>query len=247
MKPGLIRALVMITCIIIVLGITFLVLYEFIPDVLEIIKEGDGEMIQEYIRSNNSFRGTLIIFILFLVHFISIVIPCVQVQIAAGAVYGQIPGVFICLVCITISGIIIYLAATLLGKKLDSIVGEKKKQSKFDSLMTNTEHPCLMLMIACFIPLVPQATIPYLALKAKIPFGKFALIEFFGNIPVTFMMCLIGNLLVTSGVYASLIMTCITVVLSVIIWWQRNNIIRFFLWFYTKCIMPLIAKLKGAK
>ena len=245
MKPNIIRLLVRIVCILIALGLTFLVLYEFIPDVLEMIEKGNGEMIQDYIRACSSVRGTLVIFILFLVHFIAIVIPCVQVQIAAGAVYGLPLGMLICLSCITISGAVIYIASKALGKKLDNIVGEGEKTSKFEKLL-DKEHPALMLMIACFIPLIPQASIPYIALRMKVPFHKFVIIEFVGNIPVTFMMCLIGNVLITSGITASLIMTGITLVISVIIWWQRNNIIRFFLWLYKKFITPLKDKLKGA-
>ena len=245
MKPNTIRMLVRIVCILIALGLTFLVLYEFIPDVLEMIEKGDGELIQEYIRSCSSVRGTFVIFVLFLVHFIAIVIPCVQVQIAAGAVYGLPLGMLICLSCITVSGAVIYIASKALGKKLDNIVGETEKSSKFEGIL-NKEHPALMLMIACFIPLIPQASIPYIALRMKVPFRKFVIIEFVGNIPVTFMMCLIGSVLITSGITASLIMTGITLVISVIIWWQRNNIIRFFLWLYKKLITPLKDKLKGA-
>jgi len=242
-KPNLIKALITITCIIIALGLTFAVLMNFIPELIEVLESGNGEAIEEYVRSCGTFKGAIVMFLLFMVHFISIFIPCVQVQIAAGAVYGLFLGQFLSLVCITICGTTVYAVASTLGKKVDSFVGEsqKKNNSKFEKFIDG-EHPGLMLIVACFIPLFPQASIPYFALKTKIPVWKFALIEFFGNIPITFMMNLIGSLLVTSGVYASLIMAVITVIASIFIIWQRNRIIKFFLWVYGK----ITAKLKKA-
>lgn len=235
MKPNVIKALIAIACIIIALGLTLAVLMNFIPDLIDVIKNGNEEAIEDYVRSCGTLKGAIVMLLMFAVHFISIFIPCVQVQIAAGAVYGLFLGQLLCLICITICGTAVYVIASTLGKKVDSFVdkGQKEKSSKLEKII-GKDNPGLMLIIACFIPLFPQASIPYFALKTKIPVYKFALIEFFGNIPITFMMNLIGSLLVTSGVYASLIMAIITVILSVIIWWQRNNIVKFFLWIYRK-------------
>ena len=73
------------------------------PQLLELLKNGDVEEIQLYLRGIGAWKGVLVTALLQMLQVFSLVISGVPVQVAAGVVYGTFIALVICLLSSTLA------------------------------------------------------------------------------------------------------------------------------------------------
>ena len=104
MSRNLIRRILFISLF---LAVAFILIYfafkETIPDLMPMLKKGDVDEIQAYIRSSSKWKGIMCTALLQILQVFSIVISGIPVQVAAGVVYGTIFALLICLFSSTLA------------------------------------------------------------------------------------------------------------------------------------------------
>ena len=83
-----VKCLVKLALSIFVLVVIFYAAYKFIPDVLYILKEGDQEAMEAYIRSNGKY-GAGVLVLLQVLQTITIVFPGVPIYMCSGIIFGR--------------------------------------------------------------------------------------------------------------------------------------------------------------
>ena len=76
--------------------LVYLIFRSSAPGLMPAIKDGDTEAIEKYLESNANVKGMILTAVLQIVQVISIVIPSLPIQVAAGVVFGVLKGFIIC-------------------------------------------------------------------------------------------------------------------------------------------------------
>ena len=97
-KGKLIRALVIAALVLLIVGAIYLILTNYLPDLIPVLRRGSQAEIEAYIKRTTGFRGVVLVALLQCLQVLSIVFPGAPIQIAAGIVYGAPVGVAICLI-----------------------------------------------------------------------------------------------------------------------------------------------------
>ena len=59
-----------------------------IPGLIPLLKEGDGEKIADYLAQETGIKGVIAVILLQMIQVVSIVLPGMAIQVAAGLIYG---------------------------------------------------------------------------------------------------------------------------------------------------------------
>ena len=83
-----VKCLIKLAISVSVLVVIFYSAYKFIPEVLFLLKEGDQEAMEAYIRSNGKY-GAGILALLQVLQTITIVFPGVPIYMCSGVIFGR--------------------------------------------------------------------------------------------------------------------------------------------------------------
>ena len=79
------------------LALVFLAFRDALPELLPMLKNGDVDELQAYLRSIGTWKGILCAALLQMLQVFSLVISGLPIQVAAGVVYGTFFALLICL------------------------------------------------------------------------------------------------------------------------------------------------------
>lgn len=97
---------------------------------------------------------------------ISIVIPAMPVYICSGILFGKAVGIAICYTTNLILNILIFLAARKI-KYVKSKVLNLSKQKTVRKLWDSAKHVDRVVIVMCFLLIVPNGMIPYLSAQIR--------------------------------------------------------------------------------
>lgn len=97
---------------------------------------------------------------------ISIVIPAMPVYICSGILLGKAVGIAICYTTNLILNILIFLAARKM-KYVKSKVLNLSKPKTVRKLLDSAKHMDRVVIVMCFLPIVPNGMIPYLSAQIR--------------------------------------------------------------------------------
>ena len=106
--------------------------------------------------------GKYLLVVLQVIETISIVIPAMPVYICSGILFGKAVGIAICYTTNLILNILIFLAARKM-KYVKSKVLNLSKQKTVRKLLDSAKHVDRVVIVMCFLPIVPNGLIPYLS------------------------------------------------------------------------------------
>ena len=106
--------------------------------------------------------GNYLLVVLQVIENISIVIPSILVYICSGILFGKAVGIAICYTTNLILNILIFLAARKM-KYVKSKVLNLSKQKTVRKLLDFAKHVDRVVIVMCFLPIVPNSMIPYLS------------------------------------------------------------------------------------
>lgn len=192
-----------------------LVLKQMLPGFVEVLEEGSGTTIEEYIRGFGTVKGVFIGILLQFMQIISIVFPGGPIQISMGIIFGTWLGFGVCFVGYVAANCAVFAAVRSLGDKIkDWMPIEEEENDKKLGFIRRIKSPPLMVMITCMTPLLPNGIVPYLAARTKIEFRTFLLAVSAGCAPGLLLLCAAGNKIlqgnyIEAGIYGAILVTCV--------------------------------------
>lgn len=221
-KNLLVRALFIVSMI----GVAFLLVYfifkDIAPDLIPAVKSGNEAVIEAYLAENDNFLGMFLTVLLQMVQVISIMIPSMPIQIAAGVVFGTIKGFIICHLANVAANALVYVIYSKMHAKMDALIDENNKTMQ---MIRSSASPTYMVAMACLIPAIPNGFIPYAAVAAKVPLKNFVLAVYVGSLCPIFVLCAIGNRILTGDFMLVVFLLAISFVAVFILTKNQNKII----------------------
>ncbi len=142
--------------------------------------------------------GFLIVLFIQISQIVVALIPGEFVEFIAGAIYGWLGGLSLCLAGIAIGQIIIFYSVKILGKDFIELTAGSKAMQKFKFLQDEKKLKTL-IFILFFIPGTPKDLITYAIPFTKVRLKDFILISLLARIPSVVSSTYAGDLFVESN------------------------------------------------
>ena len=170
---------------------------ELLPGLWTVFSAGDEQALSDYLTSQGRLRSFLTLWFLAVVQVLSLVIPAMPVQLAAGLAYGPWLGFLTSFSASAVANMSVYLLARRLAPVIRRLVADTPKAAKLLDSVRSSRDPWFYTILAFITPGLPNGIIPYAAAHANMkPKQFFAAVCISMPIP-TLLTCLAGSYLVT--------------------------------------------------
>jgi len=205
--------------------IIVVVLQRVFPDLMRLLEQGSEGEIEAYIRGAGA-GGVLIIFFLQYLQVLSIMLPGMPVQIAAGIVYGALRGYLICESAFLAGNLTALCIARRLGSgRIRQLLGKQEGKARF---LENTQYPVFMVIIASMVPVVPNGIIPYGAAISGMSVRDFSSGVLLGSSSGILIFCAVGSHLLAGNYVPAVLLCGLQIAVIVVMMKYRNNIIGWY-------------------
>ena len=219
--------------VVLFLAVAFALVYfafrETVPDLLPLLKDGDVDEIQSYLRSSSTWKGVLCAALLQMLQVFSIVISGVPIQVAAGVVYGTFLAVLICLIASTLALMLAFLLWKRMGRQMEKWFPVEEKQLRIVKRLVEADTPPkYAVFLAGMIPVLPNGLIPLLAVKLDISVSAFTLFVALGSLPNILLCCAIGNRLIRGDWILSAVYFVVMLGIVILLWTKQEFVLSLF-------------------
>ena len=166
-----------------------------IPGLIPLLKEGDGEKIADYLAQETGIKGVIAVILLQMIQVVSIVLPGMAIQVAAGLIYGWLQGIFMCYFGFVLSNLLIFVFARKMGSgRLREVSMGRTSQWLMEKL--NGTKPQFMVVIANMVPAIPNGVIPFIAAKTDITAKEYVTAVAMGSWLQILTSCMAGQFII---------------------------------------------------
>ncbi len=212
--------LIELLIIAIVIAVVIMVLQREKPEFLQVLREGDVEQVENYIRSEGD-RGWYILVGLQILETISIVLPALPVYIAAGVLFGKLQGFIMCYLTNLVMNMFLYRVASRIQIP-DSWLQKLEKRKFVARLLGKRDRPTLMIILLCFFPMLPGGVIPFVAMQQKVRFRDFIKGVAIGSFPAILFYVSSGDLILNARYREYLPVVVAVLLFAAAIWFAAN-------------------------
>ena len=152
-----------------------------IPGLIPLLKEGDGEKIADYLAQETGIKGVIAVILLQMIQVVSIVLPGMAIQVAAGLIYGWLQGFLMCYFGFVLSNLLIFVFARKMGS------GRLREVSMGRQFM---------VVIANMVPAIPNGVIPFIAAKTDITAKEYVTAVAMGSWLQILTSCMAGQFII---------------------------------------------------
>lgn len=153
----------------------------------------DPALLRDWVRGAGAL-GPLAFSVLNILQVIFAVIPGAPFEVAAGYLFGVIPGTLLCDATMTIGSVLVFLMVRRFGVKFVELFAPHEKLERLP-VLSNTEQVQSVLFFIFLIPGTPKDMVTYLAGLTELPLLNWALICFVGRLPAVLLTTLSGSAL----------------------------------------------------
>ncbi len=140
--------------------------------ILHMLQRGSREEIAEYLNSKGSIGALVAVFLFSVVQVISIFIPGMAIQLAAGLILGW-PKAFICTYLgFVIGNLAVFQTARKLGSRISSLLESNAEVNRLAAKI-NEGSPAFVTGMSFLVPGVPNGLVPYVAATTSITWFRF--------------------------------------------------------------------------
>ena len=226
-KRALLLRILLIACVIaLVLGLVYFAFVRMMPGFVTALRHGDEAEIEAYISQNAGWKGMACVALLQFLQVISIALPGMPIQFAAGIVYGIGRGFLLCHLAYLAANVTVFCMARHLGSRVCSLVPMETQKSRLD-FIRKSKYPAYVVALACVIPVLPNGIVPYVASGTKIKAREFALAVYCGSFFPVLATCAIGNRVIAGDIFLAILIFAISLVAVILLTLYRNHVIRF--------------------
>ena len=166
-----------------------------IPGLIPLLKEGDGEKIADYLAQETGIKGVIAVILLQMIQVVSIVLPGMAIQVAAGLIYGWLQGFLMCYFGFVLSNLLIFVFARKMGSgRLREVSMGRTSQWLMEKL--NGTKPQFMVVIANMVPAIPNGVIPFIAAKTDITAKEYVTAVTMGSWLQILTSCMAGQFII---------------------------------------------------
>lgn len=213
-----------ITIILITAAVVFLLYRSFgtmIPGLLTALKSGNEKQIEEYLAGAGRWDGFLCTVLLQFLQVVSVVLPGMPIQIAAGAVYGMFRASLFCYVGYVGANVVVFTVARHVGGAFVEKISSRFKGNRFTERL-QAVNPGFAVALGCLMPGIPNGIIPYLAAQSQLSYQGFAAAVALGSLFPIVTACMTGHFLL-SGDYLFSVITIAALWLIIILLMKNQD------------------------
>ena len=164
-----------------------------LPGLWTVFSAGDEQALSDYLTSQGRLRSFLTLWFLAVVQVLSLVIPAMPVQLAAGLAYGPWLGFLTSFSASAVANMSVYLLARRLAPVIRRLVADNPKAAKLLDSVRSSKDPWFYTILAFITPGLPNGIIPYAAANAGMRPKQF-LAAIFISLPFpTLLTCAAGS------------------------------------------------------
>ncbi len=226
MKNTVYRILFVAVVVLLAAGILVLALHALLPDLLSVLRDGDAEEIETYLRHMSTWQGILCAALLQILQVWSVVLSGAPVQIAAGVVYGTWGGFAICDLASALAHTLELAAIRRLGGRLEKWLPGENRTSRLEALL-RSDCPAYTVVLSCLNPLMPNGAIPLVAARTRLTPRQYFLAILGGSIPTILLRCAIGSQLLRGNWLSALAMAACLLAVVVPLWLYQERVLAF--------------------
>ena len=210
--------------ILMVIAIAILVWVAFgnmIPGLIPLLKEGDSQKIADYLAQETGIKGVIAVILLQAIQVVSIVMPGMAIQVAAGLIYGWLQGFLMCYFGFVLANWLVFLFARKMGSsRLKEVSMGRTSQWLMEKLKGT--KPQFMVAIASMVPAVPNGIIPFVAAKTDI-----TAIEYVRSVAMSCWLqiltsCMAGQFIIRGQWMFSVMAIAFQCLVIAVILWKRD-------------------------
>ena len=215
-----VAAVVLVTVLLIVE--TFRLL---LPGLWSAFSAGDEQALSEYLASQGRLRSFLTLWFLAVVQVLSLVIPAMPVQLAAGLAYGPWMGFLTSFSASAVANMSVYLIARRLVPVIRRLVADNPKAAKLLDSVRSSKDPWFYTILAFITPGLPNGLIPYAAANAGMRPAHFAAAILLALPVPTLLTCLAGSFLMTGDWHITVLIEAGLFTCVGLLFYKRNAVI----------------------
>ena len=171
------------------------------------------------------WRGVLLMLGLQVLQVVVAILPGAVVELIAGATYGALGGLALCLGGGLFATIVIFYTVRAAGKGLvDRLF--RKDSAKSLSLLNNTKKLEMFTFLLFFIPGTPKDLLTYVAPLTKIRARDFFIISTLGRIPAIISTTYTGNILMEGQWWKAILMFVLMGAVGLAGVWYYNTLME---------------------
>ena len=194
--PERTKRLAVIAAAAVILVMVLLIIETFrllLPGLWTAFSSGDEQALSDYLTSEGRLRSFLTLWFLAFVQVVSLVIPAMPVQLAAGIAYGPWKGFVTSFSASVAANFLVFLLARRLAKVIELLTVNSPKANKLLNSVRNSKNPWFYTILAFITPGLPNGIIPYAAANAGMRPKQF-LAAIFISLPFpTLLTCAAGS------------------------------------------------------
>lgn len=164
-----------------------------LPGLWSAFSAGDEQALSAYLTSQGRLRSFLTLWFLAVVQVLSLVIPAMPVQLAAGLAYGPWLGFVTSFSASAVANLTVFLAARRLAPVIRRLTADNAKATKLLNSVRSSKDPWFYTILAFITPGLANGIIPYAAANAGMR-PKHFIAAIFISLPFpTLLTCAAGS------------------------------------------------------
>jgi uncharacterized membrane protein YdjX (TVP38/TMEM64 family) len=143
-----------------------------------------------------------------------------------GVLFGKLSGTVLSTIGLTVGALIAFWVARYFGSTFVRKVVKKEYIDKFDSFAT-TDKGLNIAFLLFLIPGFPKDSLCYLLGLTRMRYIDFILMNVFGRLPGTVMLCMQGDAIRHGRYKAFWVLLAVSIALMACLYFSRNHLMRF--------------------
>ncbi len=197
-----------------------------IPGLLPLLKKGDEKAIAAYLSEQSGVQGVVCVILLSIIQVVSIVMPGMAIQVAAGVIYGWWKAFLMCYTGFVGANVGVFLFAKRVKTNTLEKVSMGRRSVWLMEKLKSTK-PQFMVTIASMIPAIPNGIIPYIAAQSPIEVKEFTIAIMTGCWIQILSSCIAGSFIIRGEWLFTILALIAQVGVIGIVLWKRE-------WFLSK-------------
>ena len=196
-----------------------------LPGLWSAFSAGDEQALSAYLTSQGRLRSFLTLWFLAVVQVLSLVIPAMPVQLAAGLAYGPWLGFVTSFSASAVANLTVFLAARRLAPVIRRLTADNAKATKLLNSVRSSKDPWFYTILAFITPGLPNGIIPYAAANAGMR-PKHFIAAIFISLPFpTLLTCAAGSFILEGNWFFTVLTGIVLFSFVGILFFNRTRLI----------------------
>lgn len=208
-RSATITLVVMIFVLLLAVGLMVELLRIYVPDIWAALSSGNDGALEACLENQSRTYSACLLWLLSFVQVISIVLPSLPIQLAAGIVLGSWLGAAVCLSASVCSHMAVFFLAKHAKKQLNAIAASSPKMEKILDTLSVRRNRTYYTVMVLLAPGLPNGVIPYAAANSGMAANRYLLALLIALPLPTWVTCAAGDLILSGDWMFSIIMMAV--------------------------------------